>query len=117
MEDRAARLAANEAVFRAGNEAIDANATAAGTEGKRVYMCECGTRTCLEQVPLTAEEYQAVRSEPARFFVVPGHEDQSAGEVVVDRSNRYVVVEKQGSPRQIAEETDPRANPDEFSQR
>jgi hypothetical protein len=44
-----------------------------------------------------------VRSHPARFFVVPGHEDLTAGEVVVEQHGRFTVVEKQGEERELVE--------------
>jgi hypothetical protein len=44
-----------------------------------------------------------VRSHSARFFVVPGHEDLTAGEVVVEQHDRFTVVEKQGEEREIVE--------------
>src|SRR5581483_9077239 len=108
MDERSARLAANEAVFRAGNEAIKANTGNAG-EGTLSLLCECGVQTCFEHLVLSREEYEAVRAHPARFFVVPGHEDLTAGEVVVEaESNRYSVVEKRGEERRIVEGTNPR---------
>src|SRR5437762_8071063 len=105
MDERSARLAENETVFRAGNERIQA------VVGDRMeeapYLCECGDDHCFERVPLTRPEYEAVRSHPARFFVVPGHEDLTAGEVVVEQSSRYAVVEKQDGERAVVERTDP----------
>ncbi len=108
MDERSARLAENEAVFRSANEAIDANRADRGTE-RREYLCECGVASCFEPIALTPEEYDAVRSHPAQFFVSPGHEDLTAGEVVVEESSRYSVVEKLGEERQIVERSDPRA--------
>jgi hypothetical protein len=106
MDERARRLAENETVFRAGNEAINANLK----DGHELtYLCECGSDTCFERVPLTRAEYEAVRANPARFMVVPGHHDAAAGEVVVSQSDRYAVVEKRLEARAIAEQTDPRA--------
>jgi hypothetical protein len=109
MNERSARLAANEAVFRAGNEAIHANTRNAGVEGKRSYVCECGVETCFERVLLRGEEYEAVRAHPARFLVAPGHEDLTAGEVMVQEADRYTVVEKRGGEREIVEGMNPRA--------
>jgi hypothetical protein len=109
MQERSQRLAANEAVFRAGNEAIDVN-RAVGANEERLYLCECGVDSCFQRVALTKEEYEAVRSHPARFFVVLGHEDVTAGEIVVEESSRYAVVEKRGEERRIAESRDPRSS-------
>jgi hypothetical protein len=107
MDERSARLAQNEAVFRAGNERIDAIIDT--TSGTAPYLCECGNADCFEPVPLTHAEYEGVRTHPARFFVAPGHEDLSAGEVVVEELGRYTIVEKQGAEGEIATRTDPRS--------
>jgi hypothetical protein len=110
MDERSARLAANEAVFRAGNERIDA--MLGDQHGTTAYMCECGDATCFQQVELTNAEYEEVRSHPARFFVVSGHEDLTAGEVVVEEARRFTLVEKRGAvEREIVERSDPRAAP------
>jgi hypothetical protein len=101
MDERSARLAKNEAIFRAGNESID---KVVGGKSENVpYLCECGEKSCLARVALTPAEYEAVRSHPARFFVVPGHEDLTAGEVVVEQYDRFTVVEKQGEERELVE--------------
>ena len=109
MDERSARLAENEAVFRSANEAIVANRADGGT-GLREYLCECGVPSCFERIELTPKEYEAVRAHhPARFFVCRGHEDLTAGEVVVEESSRYSVVEKRGEARMLVERRDPRA--------
>jgi hypothetical protein len=107
MDERSARLAANEATFRAGNELIEQ--AVGGATAEVPFLCECGDESCFEQVTLTAREYEGVRSHPAHFFVVPGHEDLTAGEVVVEQSSRYAVVEKRGGEREIVERSNPRA--------
>jgi hypothetical protein len=101
MDERSARLATNEAIFRGGNESIDK--AAGGRLERAPYLCECGEKSCLARVELTPAEYETVRTHPARFFVVPGHEDLTAGEVVVEQSDRFTVVEKQGEEREIVE--------------
>jgi hypothetical protein len=107
VDERSARLAANEAIFRAGNERIDA--LVGGQNGTTGYMCECGDGKCFQQVDLTTTEYEEVRSHPARFFVASGHEDLTAGEVVVDEAPRFTIVEKRGGEREIVERSNPRA--------
>lgn len=62
----------------------------------------------MDRISLTRDEYEAVRSHPARFFVIPGHEDLNGSEVVVETFDRYVLVEKQGREREIVEQSDPR---------
>jgi hypothetical protein len=110
MDQRSARLAANEAVFRAGNERIDA--VLGDGRGTTAFMCECGDAKCFQMIELTNEEYERVRSHPARFFVVSGHEDLTAGETVVNEGPRFTIVEKRGATeRAIVERSDPRAAP------
>jgi hypothetical protein len=101
MDERLARLAKNEAIFRAGNESIDK--AAGGRVERAPYLCECGEKSCLARVELTPAEYETVRAHPARFFVVPGHEDLTAGEVVVEQYDRFTMVEKQGEERELVE--------------
>jgi hypothetical protein len=108
MDARSARLAENETIFRAGNESIDK--AVGGKLEKAPYLCECGDESCLARVVLTRAEYAAVRAHPSRFFVVPGHEDLTAGEEVVGQHDRYTLVEKQGEQREIVERRDPRAS-------
>jgi hypothetical protein len=108
MDERSRRLAENEAIFRAGNESID------GLVDARLdivpYLCECGERGCLARVALTPAEYEAVRAHPTRFFVVPGHEDLTAGETVVAEHDRFTVVEKQGAEAEIVARRDKRVS-------
>jgi hypothetical protein len=108
MDERSARLAKNEAIFRAGNEIIDK--TAGGRLETAPYLCECGEQTCLARVELTPAEYEAVRAHPARFFVVPGHEDLTAGEVVVGEHDHFTIVEKQGEQRELVERGTPQVS-------
>jgi hypothetical protein len=108
MDERSERLAENEAIFRAGNESID---KAVGDKVEKApYLCECGEESCFARVALTSAEYEAVRAYPARFFVVPGHEDLTAGEVVLKQYDRYTLVEKQGQERELVERRHPRAS-------
>jgi hypothetical protein len=107
VDERSAALAANEAVFRAGNERIDA--MLGDRQRTTAYMCECGDPTCFQQIELTNEEYEGVRSHPSRFFVARGHEDLTAGEVVVEAASRFTIVEKHGAEGEIVARSDPRA--------
>jgi hypothetical protein len=108
MDERSARLAQNEAVFRAANEAIEGNRGDGGGREELTFLCECGVDSCFERIALTREEYEVVRADPARFVVAPGHEDLTAGEVVVEESSGYSVVEKRGEERTIVGRSDPR---------
>ena len=62
-----------------------------------------------------ADEYDAVRSDPHRFLIKPGHEARDV-EAVVERRADFVVVEKKpGLPQRLAEATDPRSGEGEVS--
>ena len=107
--DRQARIAANEGAFRAANEQIEALNTAGARAPSFPIVCECGSANCLDVLTVDAEHYNAVRADPHRFLIKPGHEAPDA-ETVVERRPDYLVVEKKpGLPQQIVEATDPRA--------
>lgn len=100
------RLANNEILFRSVNEAIEQIAVDLGGDDFE-FICECSTRGCIERVILSRREYEHVRAEGARFFVVPGHEDPLL-ELVVQTKPTYLVVEKDGHAGNVAEAADPR---------
>lgn len=104
------RLARNEAFFRNLNERIRDAADQYSADG-HVYefVCECSDATCLERVRLSASEYEAVRADPTRFVLAPGHE-RTAIEVVVRPGLDHVVVEKLGTAGAVATALDPRAS-------
>ena len=105
--ERQARVAENESVFRQVNERIEEAHERLGVQGRTEFVCECGHAECAERIFLTLEEYEAVRSNPRHFAIVPGH-DIPGAERVVDENERFVVVEKFGAGGRIAEERDPR---------
>jgi hypothetical protein len=108
--ERQQRLGRNEAIFRDVNERLtDLNETLAAFTEKMQIVCECGDGECIEQIPLSPEEYEALRAEPTQFAIVRGHDDAEV-EVVVDSRNGYDIVQKRsGIPARIAQETDPRS--------
>jgi hypothetical protein len=57
------------------------------------FLCECVDPLCTDPVPMTLEEYSAVRSHPRRFTIVPGH-GTVTGERVVGEDERFQVTEK-----------------------
>jgi hypothetical protein len=107
-DPRKDRIARNETSYRDVNEAIGSGRAEAGEDEPRPYMCECGLLECNELVELTLAEYEAVRANPRRFFVVDGHEIPDV-EHVVERHERYTVAEKENHEARIAEESDPRS--------
>ncbi|MDQ3668700.1 MAG: hypothetical protein M3377_00215 [Actinomycetota bacterium] len=106
MELREERMAVNQTIFRAANEAIG-RAGAAGT-GQLELLCECGDRFCLESVEVPRDEYERVRSNPACFLLATGH--QTEGDRTEEEREGYVVATKGGRAREIALQRDPRAD-------
>jgi hypothetical protein len=95
----------NEATFRKVNEGMEAAQDASGLLS---FVCECGRLHCNQLVLLTRAEYEGIRRDPRRFAIVEGHEILEA-ERIVERHDRYLVVEKSGDPEaEVVEHTDPR---------
>lgn len=105
MTSRKERIARNETLFREVNERVK---ELVPPEGGMDFICECGNEQCIEQVRLTAEEYERVRADPVEFFVKPGHEIADVEEIV-EAHEDYLVVRKHIEEREIARQMDPRA--------
>jgi hypothetical protein len=98
------RAAKNQSLFREVNERILDLASSASSAG---FVCECMNVECDEQLSLTIEQYESIRSHSNRFFVLPGHQVPEL-EQVVDSTDRYLVVSKLGAGHAVAEGLDPR---------
>jgi hypothetical protein len=104
-------MAHNQTVFRAGNEAVSRNLQERGDF--LPLMCECADVECMQELRVTRGEYEAVRAHPRRFLVVSGHETSDAESIrVVERAERFSVLEKTGASGRIAEHLDPRSQSD-----
>ena len=103
---REARVAKNEVLFREVNERIR---DLAPEDGQTEFLCECGDAACVEPVTMSLSEYEFVRREAARFFVLPGHEVPDVEDVVERRERFTIVAKREGTPAEIAEDTDPRS--------
>jgi hypothetical protein len=99
------RSARNQSLYRAVNERMkEINEGFDGLASLGYWVCECASLDCTEPVPLTHEEYEAVRTRPTCFLVLP--EDAHVlddVEEVVERHERYWVVEKTGVEAELAE--------------
>jgi len=107
VESRAERLALNEAAFRVANERAKDWEERHREVETELYLCECGNLSCPERIALSREAYEAVRSDPRRFFCAPGHQITDV-ETVIERHEQYVVVEKDPEVTRLVTETDPR---------
>ena len=106
------RAAHNESRYRALNERMEpSNAVHLWVDPPMPdWVCECANTGCMKPVRLTIAEYEAVRASSTRFFVLPAEEHLSpAVERVVERHDRYWVVEKIGEAAEVSEELDPRS--------
>lgn len=108
MTTRAERQGRNESLFREVNERIAELNQTFQIEGRSEFLCECSQEDCKEPVAISLDEYEDVRRRSTRFFVIPGHEDGSV-ERVIERNDRYIVVEKIGDAADEAEDLDPRS--------
>jgi hypothetical protein len=110
-DDRARRAAENQSLMRAVNERIDdLNRTFEAFAPYGSWICECANVECLERVEMTLGEYEALRQRPECFTVVPDDRHVVPGvERVVERTERYWVVEKLGVARERAVELDGRS--------
>jgi hypothetical protein len=109
--NREARAGRNQALFREVNERLlETSDLERATIWPESFFCECGHETCFERVSLTQEEYESVRGNARSFFVAPSDEHYiPAVEVVLERADRFWVVEKIGQDALVAEKFDPRS--------
>jgi hypothetical protein len=104
-EERARRLASNEALFRHANEALrKADDTVVSIAG---FLCECANAECEERIEVTGDIYLRVRQNPVRFIIIPGHADPRI-ERVVEEVDGYQIIEKLGPGRDVAVRLAPR---------
>ncbi len=106
VSSREERLAANEELFRQVNERIAELTDKWG--GNLDLVCECADTTCAQRIVLTLHEYEQLRQDAHRFAVRPGHEIPDI-EDVVERNDRYLVVEKHVETHAQVEDSDPRS--------
>ena len=105
MERRHELQARNEAMLRTVNDrisALDAEAGWADPDHRFDFQCECGNPGCDGRVPMSLSEYEEVRAQRDRFAVVPGHENDAI-EDVVERNERYFIVDKRREVEHLVE--------------
>lgn len=108
-DDRTAkeRIGSNEAMFRRINESVEADYSETEYGGRIGFLCECGHSSCDETIEMTRGEYESVREHPRRFAVIADHAIQTT-EDIVERHQRYAVVEKHEDVSDLVERSDPR---------
>ena len=101
------RVGRNEATFRRINESVETDYAETDYSGLIGFLCECGDPDCEQTIELTPAEYESVRANPRRFAVI-GHHAIETTEDIVERHQRYAVVEKHEDVADLAERSDPR---------
>jgi hypothetical protein len=101
-DDRARRGARNEVFFRESNEFLEQESSDRG-RSLGDFICECSSAGCLERLSLLTTDYERIRQRSDWFIVKPGHEDLTI-EIVVERHPAFLVVEKTGVGRAIADD-------------
>lgn len=109
MSERERRIGQNEALFREVNDRIErVTETLEATTDTIRIICECGNKSCTEQITVRVTEYERIRSDSELFFVRQGHEQPDI-ERMVERQGEYSVVRKKpGDAAGVAQELDPR---------
>jgi hypothetical protein len=93
MNDRERRLGENEVLYREVNERVRELHEGFGFDDQLIeFVCECARLECVERIRLTPAEYEHIRANGRCFALLEGHEELEV-EVVVDRTERFVVVE------------------------
>src|SRR3954462_1248788 len=89
------RAEKNERLFRELNERIYEMAASLHAIGPPhvEFICECAREGCLDRIALTLDEYRDLRSHPAQFALIPGHELLDV-EALVATGDRFTVVAK-----------------------
>jgi hypothetical protein len=104
-EERASR---NEALFREVNERVEELHGRLESDEGGDFVCECADDGCTRRIHVPLDTYERVRSDPRRFFVLPGHERLELERVVEER-DRFLVVEKSTPVAvEVVESTNPR---------
>jgi hypothetical protein len=102
------QVAANEAVFREVNEAIERGHWPGEENERATFRCECSRPHCAALISLTPHHYERIRAVSRRFVLLPGHE-VPAVETVIEQTPDYVVIEKRGEAGVVADASDPRS--------
>jgi hypothetical protein len=109
-EDRGARAARNQSLFREINERVKAlNDGFSMVLPVGEWICECADETCVVRLELSAQAYEAVRADGTHFIVAASDTHVFPDvERVTERNERYWVVEKFGRAGEVADQFNPR---------
>ena len=108
VDERERRMAQNEALFREVNERVEAVAHQLGPEVPYEFVCECANADCTFRVAIPLRDYEAIRSDPKQFVVLPLHYTPEVEDLVAERDS-YWLVRKSGDAGDYVEKLDPRS--------
>jgi hypothetical protein len=96
------RVARNHELFRDVNERIYSLTEEFGSHPaddglSLAFVCECGNVNCTSPVLIETDDYSRIRSHPAQYLVLAGHELPDL-ERVIEANSHYVVVERSEVP-------------------
>jgi hypothetical protein len=108
-EGQSERTARNQSLFRQINEEVARlNAVFAQLSPYGTWVCECADTSCVQSIEMTLGEYEKVRAGPARFAVYAADEHVAdEAELVVEKTDRYWIVQKVGHAGAVAVELAP----------
>jgi hypothetical protein len=108
--ERQVSAAKSQSLFREVNERVESlNESFSTMLPLGDFICECANNICVERIALSFPEYESVRDDPRRFCVAAGdlHVWPDV-ENVVERNERFWIVEKIEEAGRVAEGLDPR---------
>lgn len=108
VDAREKRLAQNEAVFREVNERVGEIAHQLGAGVPYEFLCECANADCTFRIELPTSVYEAIRSDPRQFVVLPLHYTPEVEELVAEEEGHWIV-RKTGEAGELVEQLDPRS--------
>jgi hypothetical protein len=112
-DPKAERTALNESLLRERNEALEPHNSTVHWVDPPVadWYCECAVVDCNVPVQMTIDEYESVRTSGRRFVIAPDERHLRPDvELIVEKKERYWVVEKVGDAAEMAEALDPRSH-------
>jgi hypothetical protein len=94
-EATAKKLGRNEILLRQVNERLrDLGESFSVVAEQADFVCECADARCAEQIQLTLDAYERVRSESRWFVVIREHTRPEIESIAWEIGERLVVVEK-----------------------
>jgi hypothetical protein len=109
MDERERRMGENEVLFREVNERLESlNEAFSPLTEQMLIVCECADLACIERIPVTLAEYEALRADPRAFAILRGHDAVDVDQIIAEREGYVIVRKRAGEAAEIAVTKDPR---------